>query len=81
MLVVLATIPSAGLAIAYIAVFGIGSVGGMMLMSTLLGLPFALTARKFGSMNTVIRGISGAASIGFGLFLAWDIGVVQGLFL
>jgi ABC-type nickel/cobalt efflux system permease component RcnA len=81
MLVVLTTIPSPGLAMTYIAVFGFGSVGGMMLMSTLLGLPFALTAGKFESFNSVIRGISGAVSVGFGLFLAWQIGILQGLFL
>lgn len=81
MLVVLTTIPSAGLAMIYIGVFGFGSVGGMMLMSTLLGLPFALTARRFESFNSVIRGISGAVSVGFGLFLAWQIGIMQGLFL
>jgi ABC-type nickel/cobalt efflux system permease component RcnA len=81
MLVVLTTIPSAGLAMSYIAIFGLGSVGGMMLMSTLLGLPFALTARKFESLNSVIRGVSGAVSVGFGLFLVWQIGITQGLFL
>jgi hypothetical protein len=81
MLVVLSTIPSTGLAISYIGIFGFGSVGGMILMSTLLGLPFALTARKFESLNVVIRGISGAVSVGFGLILAWQIGIMQGLFL
>ncbi len=80
MLLVLSTIPSAGLALMYIAIFGLGSVGGMMLMSTLLGLPFAFTARKFGSLNAVIRGISGAVSVGFGLILAFQIGITQGLF-
>ena len=81
MLVVLTAIPSTGLAMTYIAVFGFGSVGGMMLMSTFLGLPFALTARKFESLNSVIRGISGVVSVSFGLFLAWHIGITQGLFL
>lgn len=81
MLVVLATIPTPGLAMLYIGIFGIGSVGGMLIMSTLLGLPFVLTAGKFGSMNSVIRGLSGLVSLVFGLFLAWHIGVIEGLFL
>ena len=40
MLMVLATIPSRLLGLVYIGVFGLGSVGGMLLMSALIGLPF-----------------------------------------
>ena len=81
MLLVLSTIASPALALMYIAIFGLGSVGGMMLMSTLLGLPFAFTARRFASLNSVIRGISGAVSVVFGLILAYQIGITQGLFI
>ncbi|HUI63558.1 MAG TPA: high-affinity nickel-transport family protein, partial [Bacteroidota bacterium] len=81
MLVVLATIPSPSLGLLYIGIFGVGSVGGMMLMSTLLGLPFAISARRFESLTPVVRAISGTVSLAFGLFLTWQIGIMQGLFL
>jgi high-affinity nickel permease len=80
MLVVLATISSTKLALAYIAVFGIGSIGGMMVMSTVIGLPFMFTANKSMALNKIVRGIAGITSVLFGLFLGWQIGFVEGLF-
>src|SRR5919205_1942655 len=50
------------LGLAYLLVFGAGSVGGMLLMSTLVGLPFVLTARRFRSIDTPVRLLAGAAS-------------------
>ena len=81
MLVVLATIPSAKLALLYVGVFGVGSIGGMLMMSTLIGIPFVLTAQRSDKLNAAVRGISGVVSVVFGLYLAWQIGVVEGLFL
>ena len=79
MLIVLATIPSAGLALAYIGIFGIGSIGGMMVMSALIGLPFVLAARRSEKLNFIVRGASGLLSVGFGLFYAWQIAIVERL--
>jgi ABC-type nickel/cobalt efflux system permease component RcnA len=73
MLVVLATISSRPLALLYIALFGAGSIGGMIVMSALIGLPFAFTARHQ-RLSTTIRASAGALSVCFGLFYAWDIG-------
>jgi ABC-type nickel/cobalt efflux system permease component RcnA len=81
MLIVLATIPSTALGLAYIAVFGVGSIGGMLVMSTLLGIPFVVTAHKSERLNLVVRGVSGILSVAFGLFLAWQIGIAEGLFM
>lgn len=72
-LAVLTTIPSIALGMAYIAVFGIGSIGGMLLMSALIGLPFAATAQRFSMINGRIRFIAGLFSVIFGLILAWDL--------
>jgi len=63
------TIPSLAAGVAYIAVFGIGSIGGMVLMSTLISLPFALTARLT-VLNNGIRLVAGLFSMAFGLMLA-----------
>ena len=80
MLLVLTTISSRPLALAYIGIFGLGSVGGMFLMSVLIGLPFSLTS-KYERTNKIIRTIAGIVSVCFGLFLAYQIGVTEGLFL
>mgnify|MGYP003393973441 FL=1 len=80
MLLVLTTIPSALAGLAYILIFGFGSVGGMLLLSSMIGLPFILTARRFSLVNGWIRLLAGAASVVFGLFLGWEIGFHQGLF-
>jgi ABC-type nickel/cobalt efflux system permease component RcnA len=80
MLIVLATIPSPGLALAYVGIFGLGSVGGMMAMSALIGIPFVLTANRSETLNFIVRGASGFLSIGFGIFYAWQIAAVDRLF-
>ncbi len=80
MLVVLATISSRALALLYIAIFGIGSVGGMFLMSALIGLPFSITS-KHDRLNSIIRTSAGIISVCFGLFYAWQIGISDGLFM
>ena len=72
-LAVVATIPSIALGLIYIAVFGIGSIGGMLLMSAMIGLPFAVTARRFSILNGGIRLLAGLFSVLFGLWLAWGL--------
>jgi sulfite exporter TauE/SafE len=80
MLLVLTTIPSPLAGLAYIVIFGFGSVGGMLVLSSLIGLPFILTAQRFNLLNRWIRVLAAVASIAFGLFLGWEIGFEQGLF-
>ena len=81
MLLVLATIPSPLVAFAYIVVFGIGSIGGMMVMSAILGLPARLTAERFQRAEVAVQALAGLFSLGLGLLMAYQIGVVEGLFL
>jgi MFS family permease len=80
MLLVLSTLPSPLVGMAYIAVFGLGSIGGMMLMSALVSLPLRLTADRFIRANLTVRGLAGLFSLGFGLFMVYQIGFVEGLF-
>lgn len=80
MLLVLSTISSPVMGMSYILVFGIGSIGGMMLMSLLLSLPFHFTAKTFGGVELTMRALAGAFSIGLGVFMVYQIGFVQGLF-
>lgn len=80
MLLVLTTIPSPLAGLAYIFIFGIGSVGGMLALSSMIALPFVFTARRFTLLNRWIRLVAGIASVAFGLLLGWEIGFQQGLF-
>ena len=59
------------LGLAYLVIFGIGSIGGMLLMSMLISLPFVFTASRFERINTPIRLITGISSVAFGLYYAW----------
>jgi high-affinity nickel permease len=81
MLLVLTTIPSPLAGLLYIIIFGLGSIGGMLMMSSLIGIPFVFTANKFTVINQGIRVLAGISSMAFGIFLGWDIGFVEGLFL
>ncbi len=75
---VLTQIDSAILGLLYLAVFGIGSILGMLLMSFLVGLPFVLSARRLGNVHYGLQTVAGAFSIAFGLWYAYEIGVVSG---
>jgi len=79
-LLVLTTIQSPRWAVLYLAVFGVGTIVGMMLITALISLPFAYTGRRFGAMNRRLRIASGVVSLAFGLFIAYRIGFVEGLF-
>jgi hypothetical protein len=70
-LLVLVQIRSLPLGLAYLLVFGAGSIGGMALMSLLIGLPFAATVSRPG-LNRSIRVATGACSLAFGVLHAWS---------
>jgi len=78
-LLVLTQIRSVSLGLLYLAVFGIGSMAGMFLMSGLVGLPFALSARRISRLNFGLQTIAGALSIAFGLWYAYETGVAAQL--
>jgi high-affinity nickel-transport protein len=79
-LLVLTTIQGAGLSLLYLALFGLGTIAGMMLITMAIGVPFVLTGHRFGRLNHGLRLASGVVSLAFGLFLAYEIGIVNGLF-
>lgn len=78
-LLVLTQTESVWLGLLYLAVFGLGSVVGMMLMSGLVGLPFAFSARKLTGIHHGLQTTAGALSIAFGLWYAYETGVTSGL--
>ena len=79
-LVVLATIERSRWAMFYLLVFGIGTVAGMMLITAAIGVPFAATGRRFARTQRGLRLASGALSLVFGVFVAYEAGKAGGLF-
>ena len=71
-LLVLTQIQSVWLGVFYLALFGLGSTVGMLLMSGLIGLPFALSARRLSSFNHGLQTFAGLLSVGFGLWYAYE---------
>ena len=80
MLLVLATIRAPMLGLLYTLVFGAGSILGMLGISTLLGLPFLLTAERFARIHQKIRIVVGAASVAYGVWIMAYVGIGKGLF-
>lgn len=72
MLLVLPSIESPALALVYILIFGLGSVGGMMAMSFLIGLPFHFTANRFDILNKGVRFAAGVFSLGLGAYIVYE---------
>jgi cytochrome c biogenesis protein CcdA len=79
-LLVLATISNAMWGVVYLAVFGIGTVVGMMLITTAISIPFAYTSRRLTGFNRSLGFASGLSSVVFGMFLIYQIAFVDGLF-
>jgi ABC-type nickel/cobalt efflux system permease component RcnA len=78
-LLVLTQIQSVWLGLLYLALFGVGSTFGMLLMSGLIGLPFALSGRRLSRINYGLQTAAGGLSIAFGLWYAYAILVTNSL--
>lgn len=70
-LLVLTQISSIWMGFLYLVVFGLGSIVGMLLMSGLIGLPFALTSRSLSSLHHRMQLVAAVVSIVFGLWYAY----------
>jgi hypothetical protein len=79
-LLVLAEIRDPRWAIAYLLVFGVGTIAGMMLITMAIGAPFAYTRKRFAPFNRGLGIASGLLSLGFGLFITFQIAITDGLF-
>jgi ABC-type nickel/cobalt efflux system permease component RcnA len=66
---------SRALGLAYLLIFGVGSIGGMMLMSALISLPFVFTASRFTRVDAPVRMLTGLLSVAFGIYYAWQTAV------
>ncbi len=79
-LLVLAAIDDAWWGMVYLFLFGVGTVAGMMMITVAIAAPFAYSTGRYPRFNAYLRVASGLLSLGFGLFLMFYIGYVDGLF-
>jgi ABC-type nickel/cobalt efflux system permease component RcnA len=79
-LLVLTQIDSAWVGFFYLLIFGAGSIVGMILMSGLIGLPFALTSRNVGRVHHHLQTTAAGLSIAFGFWYAYRTAFASGLF-
>ena len=78
-LLVLALIKNPWWAMAYLVLFGLGTIAGMMLITATIGAALAYASRRSSRVERYLRFASGLLSLGFGLFLAYQIALVDGL--
>jgi cytochrome c biogenesis protein CcdA len=68
-LLVMAATRDVGAAFMYLLTFGLGTVLGMMSLTTVMAAPLALGARRLPHFGGQVRLVSGAASVALGLWL------------
>jgi ABC-type nickel/cobalt efflux system permease component RcnA len=79
-LLVLTTIRNVHWAIAYLLIFGVGTIAGMMLITMSMASAFALVGKGRQKLSHRLAFASGLLSLGFGLLVAYQICFVNGLF-
>jgi High-affinity nickel-transport protein len=79
-LLVLSAIPQPLWATLYLAVFCVGTIIGMGLITTAIATPLMVASSRMSSLHQRLVIGSGLLSFGFGLFLAYQIGIVDRLF-
>lgn len=78
-LLTMSTVDNVWLASGYIVIFGVGTVIGMLLFTTLIGIPFVVSKNKQ-YLNKTLTQITGGISILFGIYYIYNLGVNDGLF-
>ena len=79
-LLVLTTIHNSHWAVAYLLIFGLGTIAGMMVITIALGSTIAYAGHRSESLTRYLGAASGWISLAFGLFIAYQIGISDGLF-
>ena len=79
-LLVLTTIRNVHWAVAYLLIFGEGTIAGMMLITMSIASAFTMVGRGRQKFSRRLALASGLLSLCFGLFVAYQICFVNGLF-
>lgn len=73
LLLVLAAVPSLGVGVVYILVFGSGSILGMVLLATAMSIPFAMSAEKMARAHHTLRVAAALFSIVLGSSMLFEL--------
>jgi high-affinity nickel-transport protein len=79
-LLVLAAVQAPLLQLAYLVVFGLGTILGMMLVTLGLAAPVRLFGGRWPRLGMPMRVVTGALSLSFGVYVLWHVGWIDGLF-
>jgi len=72
-LLALAAVRDPRWALAYLVLFGVGTIVGMMVVTTAIAVPATLAAGRMGSIRRYLVLASGAASVIFGVLIALEL--------
>ncbi|AEP01087.1 MULTISPECIES: urease accessory protein UreH domain-containing protein [Heyndrickxia] len=78
-LLTMSTVKSVVESAVYILIFGIGTIFGMLFFTTILGIPFIISAKRV-EVNKTLTQITGAISTVFGIYYMYNLGIGEGLF-
>jgi hypothetical protein len=76
----LEAMPSVAWGLAYIAIFGLGSIIGMALLSAAIAVPLRLSSRHLNHVHGALVAVVGLATMGLGGVMVYRIGITDGFF-
>ncbi|HMA21564.1 MAG TPA: hypothetical protein VKO87_12225 [Gemmatimonadaceae bacterium] len=79
-LLILPLIDDVRWALLYLGVFGAGTIAGMAMVTTAIAAPAVYAGERLAGLQRGIRLASGVVSLGFGAYLGYRIGFIDGLF-
>ncbi len=78
-LLTLQQVDSAWQGIGYIALFGVGSIAGMAVLSVAIAFPLRYSAQRLTWLHNGLQGTIGVVTLGLGIYVAVEAAVFQGL--
>ena len=76
LLLVLTAVPSLGVGLVYILVFGTGSILGMVFLATAMSIPFAMSAERMARVQQTFRAAAALFSIVLGSTILFELLIV-----
>ena len=80
-LLTLHTVSTPGTGLLYVALFGLGSMLGMVGLSAVIAIPLRWTANGLTWLHNGLQGAVGATTIALGMFLVYEVGFQRGLII
>ena len=79
-LLVLTTLHETRWAIAYLAIFGVGTIAGMMVITVAMASALRYAGERSAWINRRLAVATGVLSVAFGMFIVYQMGFTHGLF-